>query len=494
MSKFTPMNALIVPLCAAAILTGCQDSTTDPASESTTESTTSAVTTAAEQTETTPETPPTPAEQGLWTVGFGSAEIPLPENPATPLYIAGYNQGWEIGGVRDLQRANAVWLNTPDSPGGILLISVDCVALSSNYVETIRNELADFTKETGCTAINVVSTHTHAGIDTLGLWGPLAIDGKNAAFMDNVITAAVSAAKAAYADRSQGTLGYASVETVSMQRDSRDPQSYDPNLHQIRFTPGDDAQNGVRIMIYDAHAESLRGDNTMVSRDYPGVMSDIIREKTGDDMLFLPGAIGGLIMTKVLVEPFDAEQNLTVTGQRMADYALSMDPADDLLLPPTMTGVRTEVEVPMENQVFVYYKFLGILQNKTIETNKKDEYIVKSELNLVSLGGTDGVLLNLVPGEIFPELVNGKGLRAGDPTPMNTLAAEAGYDRMLTISLSNDELGYIVPPGDFLLNEENPYFEKVEGLDENHYEETNSVGPECAVKMAEALAEALKML
>ena len=61
------------------------------------------------------------------------------------------------------------------------------------------------------------------------------------------------------------------------------------------------------------------------------------------------------------------------------------------------------------------------------------------------------------------------------------------------VGLANDEVGYIVPPSDFLLNEEAPYFEKtIDYKDENHYEETNSVGPDCAHKIAENFEQALK--
>ena len=61
------------------------------------------------------------------------------------------------------------------------------------------------------------------------------------------------------------------------------------------------------------------------------------------------------------------------------------------------------------------------------------------------------------------------------------------YEHLLIIGLSNDELGYIVPPSDFLLNKEAPYLAKtMDYKGENHYEETNSVGPLCAERIAEA--------
>ena len=445
-------------------------------------------------TETPTETPPEePTVSNRWTVGFASREIAIPQNPSTPLYIAGYNQGVEISGVLDLQRANAVWLDADDEAGGIIIISIDCVGLASGYVGEIRNRLADFADESGCSAINVVSTHTHAGLDTFGLWGPAGVDGKNPEFMENLVSAAVEAAKEAYADRSDGTLFYSKVRTSNMLRDSRLPTVMDPELYQLRFKPEDSSQNGIRVVVYGAHPESLRGANTLLSRDYPGEMSDLLKAETGDDMLFLPGPIGGLIMTKEFISPFNAVDNLKTTGKKLTDYLLSIEEEDETQVLSQLTFVKEALEVPVENGVFKLYKSLGILGNE-IYTDSRGNVIVKSEINLISLGGKSGILFGLIPGEIFPELVRGVGLKATDPTPLNDLAAEAGYQNLITVNLANDELGYIVPPSDFIVHPTNPYFQRYEVNGEDHYEETNSVGKQCAAKIAEAFASALAKL
>ena len=437
-----------------------------------------------------PEEPEEPEEQ-LWTVGFASKEIALPEDPKTPLYIAGYMQGVEITGVHDLQRANAIWLDGAGEDDGIFIISIDCVGLASKYVNEIRTRLASL--DVAVAAINVVSTHTHAGLDTFGLWGPLGVDGKNAEFMENLVEAAVEAAKAAYADRSEGTIYYSKVKTTNMLRDSRDPQVMDPYLYQLRFEPKSEDANGIRIVSYGAHAESMRGANTLLSRDYPGEMSDLLMEEKGEDMLYLPGPIGGLVMTKEFSSPFDAVENLEITGRKLTDYLLSIKPENETAIEPTLTFIKEALEVPVENTAFQYYKSLGILDNE-ITAKSNGSVIVKSEINLISLGGKDGVLFGLVPGEIFPELVTGANLKSTDPTALSKLATEAGYKNLLVINLANDEIGYIVPPSDYIVNPNNPYFERYEVNGEDHYEETNSVGKQCAKKVSEAFASALEKL
>ena len=103
-------------------------------------------------------------------------------------------------------------------------------------------------------------------------------------------------------------------------------------------------------------------------------------------------------------------------------------------------------------------------------------------------------MFGLIPGEIFPELVTGKTLKAGDPEALAVTAKNAGYANLITVNLANDELGYIVTPSDFIVHPTNPYFQRYEVNGEDHYEETNSVGKQCAYKIAATFASAITKL
>ena len=429
-----------------------------------------------------------------WTLGFGRCQIELPQDESQPYYIAGYNNGWEPAGVLDLCTAQAVWMDA--GAGGILLIGVDCVGLGSPTVKEIRSRLQELCKETGCKAVNVYSTHDHAGVDTLGLWGPVMVDGKNDEYMENVIEAAVAAAYEAAENRTTGKLYYGSVDTEAlapMLRDSRNPLIYDSYLHQLRFEPDEATGTGIRMYIYGAHAEALRGSNAMISRDFPGVMCDTITEKTGDHAMFMPGAVGGLIMTKEFTGL--SVNNMNITAQKLADFALSIE--DEEEIEPDLQFARKEFEVPMDNTGYLFYKFLGVLENEISKGDSATGYMLHSEMTALQLGD---LLLALIPGEIFPELVWGgeaaqHNPEGENPQPLAEIAVEAGYDDLLVIGLANDELGYIVPPSDFLLNEEVPYLLRItDNTGEDHYEETNSVSESCAVVIAEIFEQLVNSL
>lgn len=427
-------------------------------------------------------------EEDAWCMGFGAEQITLPEQNEDPLYIAGYHAGREITEVLDLPRASALWADT--GKGGVLLIGIDCVGLGHDTVQKIRQALTGFCAGSGCISVNVYATHTHAGIDTLGLWGPAAIDGKNDAYMNNLIDAATVAARAAYEDRTAGTLYYGKTLPEDLLYDSREPIEYDPYLYQLRFEPTDAEKNGIRLLSYAAHAESLRGDNTALSRDFPGAVVDAIKATVGDDAMFMPGAIGGLIMTRELTEPFDALLNMQQTAAALTNAALSI--RDEVTLSPTLALATVPLEIPLDNTMFFYYKFLGILGNEVSRGKSATGYVLHSELSVLQLGE---VTLAMIPGEIFPELVSGQGLGQGDPASLSEIAAGHGVRELLIVGLCNDELGYIIPPSDYLLHPDTPYMDTVtDGKGENHYEETNSTGILTAQRIADAFSLALGQL
>ncbi len=433
-----------------------------------------------------------------WKFGFGNSRIiPDPED-SDPLYIAGYNTAMEITDILDYCEARAVWMGTGEK--GVLLIGVDCVALDSGVVSKIRSGLSDLEN---CAAVHVYSTHTHAGADTLGLWGPAAIDGKNDAYMEKLVEAAISAGKTAASSVTEGALyyGYAETDPDEMLRDSRLPDVYDPNLYQLRFE-STDGTPGIRMYFYGAHAEALRSVNSKLSRDYPGVLCDSVQAATGDNTMFLPGAIGGLLMTKEFVEANtqeSAEANLNITGEKLTEYALSILPETESTVEPYLRFATSYFTVPLDNPGFLLYRFLGLLSNKAVRGDGATGYAVQSELSVLQIGD---VSLLLIPGEIFPEFVYGGGdihikvnPEAEDPEPLGDIAERFGIEKLLVVGLANDELGYIVTPTDFLLNAEKPYVEKtMDYKGENHYEETNSVGPECAACIAKAFENALETL
>lgn len=242
----------------------------------------------------------------VFTCGFAKRAL-IPEDEMSNYCIAGYSIGKRLRGIMDPCYARAVYIDDNSGLGGAVFIVLDVIGISFVDVCKIRERLSGFCKETGCRSINVMSTHNHETIDTLGPWGELTKlkSGRIEKYMQTVFTAATQAARAAYYSRRDGELYYGVTDTkpeavlggkyIVCQEDSRYPLETDGSLARFRFKPND-GSNEIFIVNYAAHAESLFSDNRLMSADFPGAMCDKIKRACGADTLFVNGAIGGLVM------------------------------------------------------------------------------------------------------------------------------------------------------------------------------------------------------
>ena len=424
----------------------------------------------------------TVGEKRCFTLGYAAEALPVETDRIGDYYVAGYRNDHHAVGVLDDQMVKAVVLDDNSGSGCIALVSVDCVGLSSGDVQDIRDDLRTFVRKTGCRAIHITATHDHAGADTLGLWGPIGQNGKDAAFMKQLREKAALAVERAYEARTDGTLYFGSTDTRAdgIQEDTRLPAVYDPHLYSFRFVPFDTTKQTVRLLNYASHAESLDGDNAMISADFPAVVAAELAEREGSASVWFPGAIGGLLRTRFLEG--DRQKNCTVTGQKIADAVLRIE--NERALEPTLDITTRSFSVPCENPMFLGMKFLGILGQKVHKEN--GQVCLDTEMSLLDVGG---VQILLLPGEIFPELVYGDDTGFEPNLPDRTLPTLCSVfgDDLLVFGLTDDEIGYIVPPSDFLLSAKKPYLDTVmDKYWENHYEETNSAGPQTARCLYEA--------
>ncbi len=439
---------------------------------------------------------PPGAKGELFSLGFAKASILPDDISRKKYYIAGYGENKPAKGVLDAPHTHAVWIDDLSGRGGIVLVSIDNVGMLNKDVNKLRARLGEFAKLTGCRSINIVSTHNHAGIDTMGIWGPLPLSGKNPKYMELVFSQTVKAVKQAYAKRKNGKLYLGKIEVPDMQEDIRTPIVYSKTLTRLRFVPEDGA-NEVYIINFASHSESLQGCNELVSADFPCYLREKIKEKTGADTLYCVGAIGGMISMDIPNEReirdngSDFSQSTKSIGEKLADYALSIK--DESLLKPKIGYIRQEVYFKAENTILLLAAKVGILDVNEYRMPDKSGFAMKSEISYLEI---DSLKILMLPCEIFPELVYGGYLGADEsatgcggeinPTPLREIIG----DDVMIIGLANDELGYVLPPNDFILHSETPYFENGHDVHgRRHYEETNSLGPETAEKIAQTVAQ-----
>ena len=428
-----------------------------------------------------------------FTVGFGKC-VMLPEDiDKKKYYIAGYGENNPAKGVIDPQYAHAMWIDDNTGRGGVLFISLDIVGLLNKDVNRIRERLSCFSEKTGCRSINVCSTHNHAGIDTMGIWGKLPFSGKDPRFMDILFDAVVKACEDAFESRKNGDLYLGTVDVPDMQEDIRTPIVYSKTLTRFRFVP-ENGDNEIWMLNFASHSESLQGCNHLVSADFPCYLREKIKNHTNADVVYTVGAIGGMISMDIPDEDrlkkehrlLESTRNI---GYKLADYAISI--SNDIKLDACVNFVRKEFYAPADNTILTLACHIGLLEADKYADSKYPKHLcLKSEISYFEIGSKK---LLLLPCEIFPELVFGGFLSAeesatGKGAEFNPkiLAEIVNDDEILVFGLANDELGYVLPPNDFILHPTAPYLEN--GRDKHnrrHYEETNSMGPDMACIIAD---------
>lgn len=431
-----------------------------------------------------------------WSIGYGEREIVPADLLTNRYYIAGYTTGAAIEGILDSPTVKALWLDDKTGRGGIAIAVVDCIGLSGPDIRSIREKLSAFSEKTGARAIHVISTHTHAGIDTLGLWGPTGGSGRSAAYMQLIQEQTVKAVESAYAGKKDGRLLYGSIDTGQLQRDSRPPYVYDSLLYSLRFAP-EDGGAGIRILNYAAHPEALRSGNRKLSADFPAYLAAKIKRDAGDSTVFIPGALGGLIMTERLKDErgteYPVEENVVRTGERLAELALTVRHERELA--PRLASLVHSFKLPLENRVFAGAVAADIISHRAVRGPGTLGLALPTEMGYISLGDLP---ILLVPGELFPELATGEFAgdelaavpEARNPKPLREIV---GGGEFLIFGLANDMIGYIVPPNDFWVHPTRPYIERgVDASGRSHYEETNSMGPGTAAAIATAAEKLLE--
>ena len=440
-----------------------------------------------------------PAESFI--TGFGKASI-LPVDWATKkYYVAGYSENNPAVGVLDEPHVHALWVDDRSGRGGVLFISCDCVGILNKDINGFRKAVLDSLNGVACRSVNIFCTHNHAGIDTMGIWGALPLSGKDPKYMKLIQTQMIRAVAAAVADSRESDVYYGTVQVPDMQEDIRLPIVYSKTLTRLRCVPRDGSRE-IWFMNFASHSESLQGCNSRISADFPQYLRDRIRREAGAETIYGVGAVGGMISMDIPNEreirdtTGDFAENTMQIGHKLGGYALQIQ--DEKKLTPYVNFIRKELYIPVENSVLSIAGRVHIIDADWYADEKYPKRTcLKSEMTYIDFGGLP---MLMIPCELFPELAYGGYLSAEEsaegkgpdvnPKPLSEIA---GVDELLVFGLANDELGYVLPPNDFLLHPTQGYMEiPRDRHNRRHYEETNSLGPATAQCLADCFESMMK--
>ncbi len=437
----------------------------------------------------------------LFQAGFGRIKItPVLGDPAHPVWIAGFDQGRAATGVHDDLWAIAMVLD--DGQARIGVVALDAIGFFHDEVISVRRRLPS---ELRLDYTIVCSTHNHSTPDLLGLWGPnLWHSGVDSRYREQVINASVSALVQATQALEPVRLAEHEIVTppAGLVTDTRLPEVYDPDIRLLHFTRPRDGTTVGTLVAWANHPETPWAKNHLLTADFPGVIRDALeygiryegavrQPGLGGIHLYVNGAVGGLMTTHPSTTVHDpyldrdfkepSHEKTRALGHNLAQRILDRlaRPTASKDFAPISVYAHT-LELPMANNNFLWAGMLGLMDRGHVRWKH-----IRSEVALVTIGDAS---IACIPGEIYPELVNGGIVRAPggdfdtDPVEIPPLRELMPGRLKFIFGLANDEIGYIIPKSEW--DEKPPYL-----FHATHrpYGEINSLGPETAYLLHTAI-------
>jgi hypothetical protein len=442
-------------------------------------------------------------------VGFAERDITPEVGPGKrPVWMAGYGFNRKATGVHDPIMSRAIVLKQGDDR--IAFASVDLIGLQYEAVQKIRERLK------GYKHITVASTHNHEGPDVIGIWGPSPFQrGVNEEYLERVIEETAAAIAEAEKTATIAHAAYGTAKDETLVDDSRLPIAKDGVLRVLSFTEPDDGKPAGLLVQWNSHPEALGRNNKLVTADFPASTVAWLKEKYHCPVVYMSGAIGGLMAPpadrihdddgNVLKEgDFEYAHRLGLETARLASKAI--ESAEPVSLTPFAVAEK-QVALPVENKIYRLARQLGVLKREgrfwTGDPEKFGEVVreqrpgepisIVTEISCLRLGD---VYIANIPGELYPELVYGHFQDPVDPgadypdAPLEpTVVSLLPADKWLLFGLANDEVGYIIPKRQW--DDTKPF---CYGRDKPQYGEINSCGPDVAPILMKAFADCVEQL
>ncbi len=458
------------------------------------------------------------AKSKRYRVGAASVVItPKVAAGAPPVWLAGYGIGRRAQKVHDDIYARAMVIH--DGEFGLAIVACDLVGFFYDEVLKIREAVEKLGLEPKVDYVLVSATHTHAGPDTIGIWGPFGRTGLIPGHLAKVRAACVEAVQTAHKKAKRATLRIATADAnaqATLIGDSRLPKVIDSKITVIQATPKR-GRAVVTLVNMPCHPEVLGSRNPQLSSDFPSTMREYLEEKYGGVAIYNSGTVGGLLAPRTpKADPFTREALPGDEIGRMMAYGRIIGRIVEHALKDAkpLTGpisVRTkEALLPVWNQVYKTAMRMGLCSRQVYHADATPVVVpkpttassgpafpkvadphLKTEVGLIQIGPLQ---IAAIPGEIYPELTLGKFQRPqeenadfpGAPLEPTIYPRMTGRYKMV-IGLANDEVGYILPKSQWDWFAPYAY-----GRKERQYGEFNSCGPEVGPRLMAAWAELTK--
>lgn len=416
-----------------------------------------------------------------------------------PVYLAGFGQHRQATGVHDDLFVRCLALRAGGPP--LVLCGVDSIGLFVDDTDRIRKGAMDRLGQPA--DIVVAALHDHEAPDTLGLWGPSPHEsGINESYNRFLAAEAVDAIVEAVRNLAPAEAAFASVRNPQLDafiHDNRPPVVHDAEVIAMRLRERRSRAPIATLVNWANHPETLADNNTLITADNNAALYRLIEKELGGIAVYLNGALGGMqsSLGARLREvdgtpvPDRSFRKAEIIGTSVAMFAIKGLRKAQWRTIDAITYRETRVSMPVTNPEFQAAVAAGLFKGrKHPMANGHNE----SPIGFLRLSQAGKPVLEAacIPGELYPELSVGGVHRypgadfPGAPIERPIKPAMKAEYRML-FGLANDEIGYIIPKAEW--DNAPPWLQLAP---KRWYGEVNSIGPDAAPRLLEALFELMK--
>jgi hypothetical protein len=432
------------------------------------------------------------SEKGPVLAGF-SKQVIIPKD-LDDIWMAGFGNGRAATGVHDPLWARAIVIQSGDIK--IALVVLDAIGIFYDDVVAIRQSLQN---ELSIDYVMVSATHSHETPDLIGIWGKeTGVSGVNEKYLSYVRSQSIAAIKQANSRLEKVKIKHYQDDTraKNLVEDSRKPWNTDHSLKGLVFYSKKTDSVVGSIISWANHPEVLWSRNTLLSSDFVHYVRDGVENGVevdgnripglGGISIYVNGAVGGLMTTSpswpikslktgdmLVGATFERAEAL---GHSLAYIYLGtiLKTVGDVFEHESLSIDVKTIYLPLKNINFKLGMIARVI-NRGLSGFKRQ---IKTEVAYIQLGGLSFIT---VPGEIYPEIVNG-GIEAPSgqdyqisPQEVPALRKIMSGKHKYVFGMTNDFLGYIIPKSQWDVKE--PYTYKGNGAP---YGEINSLGPDTA--------------
>jgi hypothetical protein len=458
---------------------------------------------------------------GQLRAGAAKSEI-TPDAAGHKVYLAGFGYNRIATGMHDPLYVRCLALQAGRNV--VVLCAADLIGLFYEDVQAIRRKFSG--RAPAGAMLIVACTHVHEGPDTLGLWGPSVLEtGVDARYLDWVENRIAETALAAVGSLQAARIRLARDDHPllgQLQSVDRPPYVKDPHLFVMQVLRASDNATIATLVNWSDHPETLNRKNTVITADYPGSICHYLEQRYGGAALFFNAAVGKVSTLGSQVALLDPETGKVaedggwrkpeLLGSLIGQLAENSLAHAETESPDALVTRYSVFFLPLANDRFRMAVAAGVFGDRrplftegkpdssTIEREVDHQTVhyatghdLQSEVDYVQFRAGKRLLAEFVtiPGEIFPELVNGGVARypgadfpdAAMEPPLREIL-HGKYQFVCILGLGNDEIGYIIPKAEW--DERAPW---LNNSPQAYYGEINSAGPDTAAAVVRALAE-----